>query len=359
MFESSLEDFSDLAEEFLDQCVKGTWQYDPRTKKVSVQGNVDCSFFDLEGLKGIQFSNVSGDFDCSNNDLTSLKGCPESIGGSFDCSDNILKNLEYGPVEVGINYDCSSNHLKSLEGVPKRIFGKFDCSHNRLDSLESGPKEVYKGYDCSHNKLKSLEGCPEMINKNLDCSSNSIDSFKTFPKSVRGFINASNNKIKGFSDFHTALSGNFNVSSNQIKSLVGLKATGVKDLIFDGNEINLKDKTAFKELFNSMKQTGLKLEDAILLRGANFKTSSGTGMQTTVQLDPSSYEKMSEIQKIGNIKTLMDIVGSPKEAYSIIQKNQEGPAITSLIKNKMPDLWEKMKDLGRAKLSAEMGDLFF
>lgn len=354
-----MEEFSDEAEEFLDKCVKGTWKYDPRSKKVSVDGSVDCSFFDLKDFLGIQFSFVSGDFDCSNNDLKSLNGCPEKVGQSFDCSDNLLENLEGGPTEVGLNYDCSVNKLKTLTGVPERIFGKFDCKHNKLESLRGCPKEIFKSFDCSHNKLKSLEGCPELVSKHLNCSFNNLGSFKNFPKAVRGNLNASNNAINGFADYNTEINGNLDVSSNKIESLVGLSAKGVKDLILDGNEVKLKDRTLFKDLFNSMKQTGLKLEDAILLRGANFKPSYGTAMKSFAELDPNSYEKIPESQKIANIKTLMDIVGTPKEAYSIIQKNPEGPAITSLIRNKMPDVWEKMKDLGRAKLSADMGDLFF
>lgn len=359
VFETSEQEFTDEAEEFLDECVKGTWKYDPRSKRVSVDGDVDCSFFDLKDFFGIQFSFVSGDFDCSNNDLKSLKGCPEKVGKSFDCSDNLLEDLEGGPTDVGLNYDCSANKLKSLSGVPERIFGKFDCNHNRLESLKGCPREIFKTLDCSHNKLKTLEGCPDLISKHLNCSNNKLESFKNFPAAVRGNLNASNNSITGFSDYNTEINGNLDVSSNKIQSLVGLSARGVKSLNYDGNEVKLKDKTLFNDLFNSMKQTGLKLEDAILLKGVNFKPSLGTGMRSYIELGPDSYEKLPEDKKIANIKTLMEIVATPKEAYSIIQKNPEGPAITSLIRNKLPDIWEKMKDLGRAKLSADMGDLFF
>jgi hypothetical protein len=359
VFESSDEELSQEITDFLDSCTKGSWNYNARSKKVSVDGDFDCSYQDLENFKGLKFSDVSGDFDCSDNDLKSLDGCPETVGKSFICSDNLLSDLKGGPFEVGMNYECSNNKLKSLEGAPDRVFGKFDCSWNDLTSLKGCPRIIYKSLDCSHNKkLKSLDGCPDIVEKNLDCSFGSLDSFKSFPKFVKGKLIAKDNQLDSFYDYATETTKDLDVSNNKIKSFVGLVTPINGKFIFDGNEIKIKDKDAFKKIFGSGMIPGIKFEDAILLNGAITKSSSGTSL-VAPKIDPKAYERMSDDAKIENIKTLMNIVGDAKEVYSLIQKNQEGPAITSIIKNKIPDLWDKMKDIGRAKLSADMGDLFF
>ncbi len=358
VFEASDEGTSEEIVDFLDACTKGSWNYNPMTKKVSVDGDFDCSYQDLENFKGIKFSEVSGDFDCSDNDLKSLEGCPERVGKSFICSDNLLTDLKGGPFEVGMNYECSNNKLKSLDGAPDKVYGKFDCSWNKLTSLEGCPRIIYKSLDCSHNKLKSLEGRPDIVEKNLDCSFNSLDSFKSFPKFVKGNLIAKNNQLDSFLDYNTETTGNLDVSRNKINSFVGLITPLKGKMFFDGNEIKIKDKSAFQSIFGFGKLPGVRFEDAILLKGAISTPSSGTSM-VTPKVDPKAYEMMSDEAKIRNIKTLMDIVGDAKQVYALIQKNQEGPAITSIIKNKIPDLWDKMKDIGRAKLSADMGDLFF
>lgn len=362
LFESAEKNLSQEAEDFLNQCVTGSWEYDPLRKTVSVQGDFDCSYQDLEDLKGIKFSMVSGNFDCSDNDLKDLRGCPDSVGKGFDCSSNLLTSLEYGPSEVGGSYYCSGNKLTSLKGAPEEVSGRFDCSHNKLETLNGCPTVVGKTFDCSYNKLQNLEGGLEYAKKNYICSHNKISSFAGFPKFVQGIFDFSSNSLESFNGFPTFTEGDLVCSNNKINSILGIVSPRSGTVKLEGNPLGIKHKSLFDQVLQFMRKTGMKVEDAILLRGLSLPAGhSSTSMATGAVFTPpsNSWDKIDEKQRISNIKDLMDLVSSPKEAYSLIQKNPEGFAITAFIKDKMPDVWDRMKDVGRAKLSAEMGDLFF
>ena len=215
---------------FLDQCVGGTWKFDPHRGVVNVEGDFDCSDMGLEDFKGIRFGTVVGSFDCSHNNLTSLEGAPEKVGKNderlkdFDCSYNNLTTLEGGP-RVVRNYDCSHNNLISLSGAPlilKDWGGEFDCSYNNLTSLEVPEKREYRvsnfggiynrtnvwvanardqdryyfySFNCSNNKLTSLKGAPIYVDSYFDCSNNNLSNLEGFPLGDYLHFDCSTNKI--------------------------------------------------------------------------------------------------------------------------------------------------------------------
>jgi hypothetical protein len=138
--------------EWLDKCTKiswatrGTWQLNPQTGLVDVDGDFDCSYQELRDLKGVRFGVVEGNFDCYKNQLTSLEGAPREVRGNFSCEDNELTSLEGAPREVRGNFSCEDNELTSLEGAPQVVGGDFYCFKNQLTSLEGAPQKVGWGY---------------------------------------------------------------------------------------------------------------------------------------------------------------------------------------------------------------------
>jgi hypothetical protein len=196
---------------FLDQCCKGSWQLNPDTNKIDVQGDFKCSNKNLLSLKGTPFGVVSGEFDCSQNGMTTLEGCPEQCF-SFKCNSNKLTNLLGGPKKVKASYVCNSNSLTSLEGAPDEVL-YFNCSDNKeLQSLEGCPPKVdristwgcgltnlkgisqsVKTLDCSRNKISSLYYCPENL-ENLQVEENLLTSLKGVPEKME-YLRCSSNQI--------------------------------------------------------------------------------------------------------------------------------------------------------------------
>ena len=129
MFESSVE-LTPEQIEWLDKCTRRTWQLNPRTGLVDVDGYFDCSWQGLSDFKGVRFGKIGGKFYCDNNQLTTLEGAPREVGGVFYCTNNPLTTLEGAPQKVGGDFICSDNQLTTLEGAPQKVGGSFYCKDN-------------------------------------------------------------------------------------------------------------------------------------------------------------------------------------------------------------------------------------
>ena len=173
MFESSGE-LTPGQIEWLDKCTSGTWQLNPETGLVDVDGDFRCSDQGLSDFNGVRFGRVKGDFDCTNNQLTSLEGAPEKVGGDFNCRNNQLTSLEGAPQEVGGDFYCDNNQLTTLEGAPREVGGYFSCENNQLSSLEGAPQEVRGDFWCHNNQLTTLEGAPQEVGGDFNCHSNPV-----------------------------------------------------------------------------------------------------------------------------------------------------------------------------------------
>ena len=172
--------------EFLNECTRGTWTYNPATGLVDVEGDFDCPSRELQDLKGIRFGQVSMDFICKGGKLKSLEGAPREVGGDFVCSYNKLTSLKGAPQKVGRGFYCTTNKLTSLEGAPQEIRGNFICHGNSLTSLEGAPQKVGGSFNCTNNKLTSLEGAPEEVGGDFYCEQNEFTSLEGAPEEVGG-----------------------------------------------------------------------------------------------------------------------------------------------------------------------------
>lgn len=174
---------NDEQKEFLDECTEGSWEFDPETGLVNIEGDFWCDYQDLTDFKGIRFGTVSGEFNCSDNTLTSLEGAPQRVGGDFYCVNNQLTSLEGAPKKVGGSFACHANLLTSLEHAPQRVGGSFYCSGTRLTSLDGAPQEVGGSFDCSRNQLTSLDGAPQQVGGSFYCTYNpDLQSLAGLPK---------------------------------------------------------------------------------------------------------------------------------------------------------------------------------
>ena len=127
---------------WLDECAGGSWNLNPSTGLIDVNGYFNCRGQGLKDFKGVAFGHVKGDFKCDYNQLTSLVGAPKTVNGNFSCNGNQLTSLVGGPQTVGGSFVCSSNQLTSLVGAPLTFHGHFFCESNPLKSLEGAPERV-------------------------------------------------------------------------------------------------------------------------------------------------------------------------------------------------------------------------
>ena len=134
MFESSVA-LTPEQIEWLDQCTDGTWQLNPSTGEVDVDGDFNCVGQGLSDLKGVRFGKVEGNFSCEDNQLTSLEGAPREVGGNFSCRNNQLTTLEGAPQKVGGGFDCDNNPVS--EETLKSIFSRMNEGESYMKTVES------------------------------------------------------------------------------------------------------------------------------------------------------------------------------------------------------------------------------
>ena len=194
MFESSVA-LTPEQVEWLDQCTKGTWQLNPSTGEVDVDGDFSCREQGLSDFKGVRFGVVGGSFYCYNNQLTTLAGAPREVGGNFYCYNNGLTTLAGAPREVGRNFWGHNNQLTTLEGAPREVGGDFWCKNNQLTSLEGAPQKVGRNFYCSDNQLTTLEGAPQEVGGSFDCDNNGLTTLEGAPREVRWDFNCNNNPV--------------------------------------------------------------------------------------------------------------------------------------------------------------------
>ena len=185
MFESSVE-LTPEQIEWLDQCTKGTWQLNPQTGEVDVEGDFSCNMQGLSDFNGVRFGRVGGVFRCTNNQLTTLEGAPQKVGRGFSCRNNQLTTLDGAPQKVGEYFWCDNNQLTSLEEAPREVGGSFSCDNNQLTSLGGAPREVRGYFDCNNNQLTTLEGAPQKVGADFLCHSNQLTTLEGAPREVGG-----------------------------------------------------------------------------------------------------------------------------------------------------------------------------
>ena len=208
--------------EWLNEC-RGTWQLNPQTGLVDVDGYFDCSEQDLSDFKGVRFGVVGGSFHCDNNLLTSLEGAPQKVGGSFWCSNNRLTSLEGAPQKVGGDFYCNDNLLTSLEGAPQKVGGGFFCDNNLLTSLEGAPEKVRGSLSCGNNLLTSLVGAPQEVGGDFDCDKNRLTSLDGAPRGLTGHFWCGHNLLTSLEGAPQKVGsfscGNNPVSDEALKSI--------------------------------------------------------------------------------------------------------------------------------------------
>jgi hypothetical protein len=182
---------------WLDRCTAGSWNLNPSTGLIDVDGDFSCVQQDLTDFKGVRFSYVKGGFYCNNNLLTSLVGAPQTVGGTFYCHNNFnqLTSLIGAPQTVGGTFYCTHNQLTNLKGSPETVGGDFYCHSNELTSLEGAPQKVGGDFNCHSNELTDLKGAPQKVGGYFNCQNNQITSLEGAPQTIDGGFYCTNNPL--------------------------------------------------------------------------------------------------------------------------------------------------------------------
>ena len=201
---------------WLDECAGGSWNLNPSTGLVDVDGDFNCRGQGLKDFKGVRFGHVRVDFYCDNNQLTSLEGAPKTVNGDFICYYNQLTSIKGAPETVDGYFHCANNQLTSLEGAPQTVKGDFLCHYNQLTSLDGAPETADWSFICDNNQLTSLEGAPQTVGGGFYCGNNQLTSLVGAPHTVNGSFYCNNNQLTSLEGAPKTVDGHFYCGSNPI-----------------------------------------------------------------------------------------------------------------------------------------------
>lgn len=178
-------------------------------------GTLDCAYWDIEDLTGVEhFTNID-DLWCEHNKLTSVP----------DISS--MSNL--------ITFDCSANQLTALPTLPSTsTLTHIYCADNQLTTLPNLSGLTGLTYiDAENNKLSSLPDLSGLSNLNkLYIGFNELPSIPNLPSNLYT-LSCINNKLTSLGTLPTGLV-NLYAYNNMLTSLPTLP-TGLVDLYADNN----------------------------------------------------------------------------------------------------------------------------
>ena len=338
----------------MDKSVGGSWEYNPKTERVDVQGAFKCQKMKLTDFHGISFGDVSSDFRCGSNLLTSeaLIHFPRTIGRDFQCYRNKLTTLVNGPVSVGGYYNVNHNKLETLEGLAPNIIG-LDCEGNRLKDLSFTPRSMGT-LRATHNKIDSFNGAPEKANL-LDLSHNSFTDFDGLGVKDYEMLFLFKNNIQSFNGMNSdslLTVQRLGLAGNQIRTLEGIGNMPDCDLDLKSNPLE-----SFK---------GIGRLNRVSFGGTNETWRDNLWLS----LDPESIiQGMKEVEnpEYSDLTRLRfkDLLANQALLIpEILKELRKGVnhSMRAMIRRRYPELWQEMvKDTGEdiANTSADLGELGF
>ncbi len=175
-------------------CVQGNstigWEMDTTCNEVVNETYLNCNYWEISSIEGIQYFDNLEDLDCSNNQLTTLPTL-HNLLTTLNCTDNQLITLPTLPSSLTV-LDCSYNQLTALPALPNSLTG-LGCVYNQLTALPTLPSSLTE-LNCSYNSLTALPTLPSSLTA-LDCSTNYLTTLPALPNSLTHLTCTRNNQL--------------------------------------------------------------------------------------------------------------------------------------------------------------------
>ena len=136
--------------------------------------SMDCSWLDLNSLKGIGYFTALENLDCSYNNLTALDLSQNTALKNLSCEANDLLSLNVSNNTALTYLDCSSNPLTSLDVSNNKALVYLSCTWMELSSLDVSKNTKLEYLAARSNNLTSLDVSKNTKLKDLNCIENSI-----------------------------------------------------------------------------------------------------------------------------------------------------------------------------------------
>ncbi len=134
----------------------------------------DCSYRNIENMKGLEFFTRLTGLACDGNQLTALDISKNTALNTLSCYENQLTLLDVSNNTALEYLYCSYNSLTSIDVSKNTALLEFGCDDNSLTALDLSNNTALNGLYCGANRLTVLDvsNNPELIW--LNCGANSL-----------------------------------------------------------------------------------------------------------------------------------------------------------------------------------------
>ena len=163
--------------------------------EISAVKNIDCSYYGVSDLKGIEYFTALTYLNCNCNQITSLDLSKNTSLMYVYCDINHLTKLNVSKCSNLYYLYCSGNQLTSLNVSNNRNLIELTADSNQLTALNVSNNTNLNLLTCSKNKIKTLD---LTANTNLEkayLSENNLTSLVVGKNSSLKFFECNNNKL--------------------------------------------------------------------------------------------------------------------------------------------------------------------
>ncbi len=231
---------------------------------------LDCSKNNLTSL------NISGcrklkELDCSSNQLTSLILPEGSYLRDLRCGGNKLTSLDLTEGTDLVRLWCGANELTSLDFSTNRRLEDLDCSSNKLRTLNVSVLPYLKELHCGYNQLTVLDVSENRSScfLSLSCENNNLTSLIISKPVALTSINCSNNKLEGLNLVFVPNLQNLDIDNNLFYSQSFLYTTKLESLSCNKNNFSSLELTHCSNLYSLYCEDNPQLKKIFLPNGSD------------------------------------------------------------------------------------------
>jgi hypothetical protein len=141
-------------------------------------GTINCGFFSINDLTGIEAFTALTGLICHTNQLTTLDLSANLALTSVRCNANQLTSLILGSNTALTELWCYDNQIASLDVSANTGLTNLYCQINNLSSIDVSSNSALVEFYCFNNQLTMLDLSPNTSLIKLHCNNNSLTSLK-------------------------------------------------------------------------------------------------------------------------------------------------------------------------------------
>lgn len=165
------------------------------TEAQSFTGTINCSWWNISDLTGIEAFTALTELYCTDNNLTFIDISANTALEILWCSWNQLTSLNLSENIMLVNLHCGQNQLSSLDISQNQALTILNCSGNQLAVLDVSYNTELKELLCSSNLMTTLDVSSNLKLEQLQCNLSQLTEMDVSNNPLLSFLVLDNSQL--------------------------------------------------------------------------------------------------------------------------------------------------------------------